>query len=45
MEIKGKRNGSGLHIDRHTEVEALKFMNEPHVDYLGSFYYDKKGDE
>ena len=45
FEIKGHRNGSGLHIDRHTEVEALKFMNEPHVDYLGSFYYDKKGDE
>ncbi len=45
FKIKGHRNGSGLHIDKSTEKEAIEFMRESHVDYLGSFYYDKKGDE
>ena len=42
FEVKGSRNKSGMTIDRQSEIDSIKFMNQDHVDYLGSFYHTDK---
>ena len=38
FKIKGTRKSNGLLIDRESETESLKFIKQPHIDYLGSYY-------
>ena len=38
FQIKGRRGGSGLIIEKESEKKAIEFIKQPFVDYLGSFY-------
>ena len=43
--VKGKRNKSRLTVDKHSEVDSIKFMSQGYVEYLGSFYHETKKED
>ena len=45
FKVKGSRNKSGMTIDRQSEIDSIKFMNQDYVEYLGSFYHTDKQQE
>lgn len=42
FQIKGRRGGSGLIIEKESEKKAIEFIKQPFVDYLGSFYGEEE---
>jgi hypothetical protein len=38
FEVKGSINKKGITVDKHSEIDSIKFMSQDHVEYLGSYY-------
>jgi len=44
FQVKGTMKPRSVIVDRTSEADALKFMEQEHVEYLASTYHMKKSD-